>query len=444
MPSLNGSGNEPDFRRFVGPVSVIVGAAGCGQLLAVGAAPLVARLYQPEDFGHFAIFTAAVALVYPLASFRYEWGLLSAPDDDTARDLLGLAAILIAVSLMVLMLLVVGTSRFIRQWSELGGAELTLFPLAVAIFSLNGTAMNWLTRERAFSELASVRLATPLGMSAIQLGLGWFHPGPTALICGFVGGYLLGIAAGSRTFYHALARSIRRLTARGLRRVASEYRAFAIISAPASVLNVLGSQLPNLAFPALYGDAITGQYLLARRVLLQPRDLICQAVNQAFYRDAGLLFTQDPDRLWMMFVRLTAALLLATTPSVILIWYGPEIFSLLFGPPWAEAGRYAGVMVLANSLGMATQGTTILAVVRLNHWMGAWEAARLALVGSALLAAHWMALSPFQSIIALSVAFGVGEAALIGLNGLVLVRARRRACAATQLRGRVAPVEGAR
>jgi O-antigen/teichoic acid export membrane protein len=418
---------EQQSRWFAGNVLLLAGASGLGQLLAFLAAPLITRLYAPEALGQFAFFNAAIGIVYPIASLRYEWAILVAPDEDTALDLLALAtSLLIAASLVLFGILIFGISTPIAAWTGMGVSELVLFPLSLATFSFNGIATIWLTRVRAFSEIAAIRLTTPLAVIVAQVALGSLGFGILGLIIGSSFGYLLALFIRASTFHQALARGVRQLRLTRLRRVAAEYRIFAMISAPSNLINGLGAQLPNLAFPWLYGVAVTGQYSLARRILVQSGDLVSRAVNQVYVSESARLFADNPGRLLGMFTRLALVILLILMPSVILIWYGPAIFSLLFGPAWSQAGSFAAVLVLANCLENIAHGTSGLITFGLNRWMGAWEITRLTLVASAFFAAWQMKLTPIGCAIALSAATFAASAVLFGLNGAALLRADRR------------------
>jgi hypothetical protein len=112
---------------------------------------------------------------------------------------------------------------------------------------------------------------------------------------------------------------------------------------------------------------------------------------------------------------------------LVLAWFGAEIFIFVFGAGWGQAGRFAGVIVVGSFLGLAAQGTTSLHVYRLNHWMCAWELAQLALVAGALGAAWRMMLSPMACVVAITAAFAIANAILLGLNTVAVRRVALRA-----------------
>jgi len=410
--------------RIARDILMVAGAAGFAQLLAFAAAPAMTRLFAPDDFGRFALFGAGVTIIYPLVTLRYEWALPLPEDEQSALDLFGLCIALAAGFTALLAALVWFIGPLLSGWIGLRMAEVWLLPLAVGTFSLNGIATNWLGRQRAFGTLARVRFASAAGMVAAQLFLGWLlSGGPIGLMLGFVAGQVAGMLTAAGFLGSALARSLERLSVTRLRRIAGEYRSFAAITAPSNVINALGSQLPNLAFPALYGAGVAGQYALAQRVLAQPTVLVGNACNQVFWGNAPRLLADDPMRLRSLFLGLGGALFVAMLPTFALIWLGADMFAFVFGAAWHQAGVFAGLLVVSSAFQLAAQGTTSLHVYRLNHWMGGWEILQLALVAGALAAAAGAHLSPTGCVAALSLALVASNAALFALNAVALRRA---------------------
>mgnify|MGYP001390699501 CR=1 FL=1 len=414
------------FRNAARNILVIAGAAGTAQLIAFAAAPLLTRLYAPEAFGRFAVFAAAATILYPLATLRYEWAIVLPAEEDAASKVLALCLVLLAgfsVLIAAAASLASMLAPWLVNWSGVSWVDLLLLPLAIAAFSLNGIATSWLMRERAFGQIAQIRFVTTTSVIATQLILGLLVGGSTSLIIGFAAGYLLGVAVQTPRLRLPLSRSLSHLQLGALRPVARDYRRFATITAPSNAINAVGSQLPSLAFPALYGFTASGQFSLAQRVLSQPTTLVGQAVNQVFWSDAARLVREEPASLYPLFIRLNVILFALMAPAFLLVWIGPDLFSVVFGPPWREAGRFAGIFIFASFFGLAAQGTTALHVYGLNHWMGAWEMLQLALVSIALVAAAAMELGPLGCVGALSVALVLANVTLLALNSVAVRRA---------------------
>ena len=423
-PSRKGRGRDRRtlFLRVAGDILRISGAVGLAQVLVFAMGPLITRQYSPEAFGHFAFFGAMVTILVPLASLRYEWALPLPAEDSSALDLLALCVVVVAAFSLAVAALALLLWPIVVAWTNIGATEMMLLPLAVFAVGLHAVVTGWLVRHRAFSQLARIRFITMVGAAAGQIAIGMIAAGPTSLILGFVGGYTIGLTLAVYQCRRALLASAARLQPRRMRRVAAEYRAFAIITAPSGVVNAVGSQLPSMILPSLYGLAITGQYSLAQRALGQPTVFVGQAVNQVLWSNAARLVADEPASLWPLFLRLNILLAAVMAPGFVLIWFGPEIFGFVFGAAWRQAGGFAGVLIVASFLGLIAQGTTSLHVYRLNHWMCAWEFVYLVLVIAALAAGAQLSLSPMTCIVALTAALVTAHALLLGLN----VRAIRR------------------
>ena len=57
------------------------------QLIPIAIAPILTRLYSPEEFGLLAIFISLAAIFSPIASLRYELSILLPKSNSDAKDL---------------------------------------------------------------------------------------------------------------------------------------------------------------------------------------------------------------------------------------------------------------------------------------------------------------------------------------------------------------------
>jgi len=86
---------------FARGVSVLVGGTAAAQLLTVLAAPLLTRLYSPEDFGLLAVYGSLLALIGVMSSLRYELAIPLPEDDGEAANLAVLSLILVGISALL-------------------------------------------------------------------------------------------------------------------------------------------------------------------------------------------------------------------------------------------------------------------------------------------------------------------------------------------------------
>ncbi|WP_111411791.1 lipopolysaccharide biosynthesis protein [Billgrantia lactosivorans] len=323
---------------FARGVSVLVGGTAGAQLLTIAAAPLLTRLYAPEDFGLLAVYGGLLALFTVVASGRYQLAIPLPETEREAAEVLALSLAVVGLTTLVALLLVVLGGRTLV--AALGVPSLSpwlwLLPLGVAFAGGYQAVSHWSVRTRAFTALASTRIKQSLALLAIQ-----FIASPLG-----GGGLLLGHAAGQGAGTLTLARPAlravaeHRVTVAGVWAAARRYRKFPLYSSWSGLFNTLGKQLPPLLFAALFSPVAAGLYALAHRVLAMPMTLIGEAVGKVFFSSAAEAHRRG--ELGPLVARVHAILAhIAMPPAIVLMAIGPDLFALVFGERWREAGEFA-------------------------------------------------------------------------------------------------------
>jgi lipopolysaccharide exporter len=122
------------------------------------------------------------------------------------------------------------------------------------------------------------------------------------------------------------------------------YRKFPLVDSWSSFINNLSWQLPSLMLLYFFSATVVGYYSLSNRIIVLPMTLIGSAIGQVFYQRTAEL-RSDPEKLSksveLVLHRLAA---IGLFPAVVLGIAGPELFSIVFGSDWYEAGRYAQIL----------------------------------------------------------------------------------------------------
>ena len=87
----------PRSSSFATDVLKLVTGTTFAQIIAVLASPLLTRLYGPEAFGFFALFTSITSIIGVVACMRYEMAIMLPKTDEEAANLLGLCLLCVAV-----------------------------------------------------------------------------------------------------------------------------------------------------------------------------------------------------------------------------------------------------------------------------------------------------------------------------------------------------------
>lgn len=91
---------------FARGVSVLAGGTAGAQILLLLAAPLLTRLYTPEDYGLLAVHGSLLAIIGVVASLRYELAIPLPEENQEAANVVVLCLLLLVVTSLLTAVLV--------------------------------------------------------------------------------------------------------------------------------------------------------------------------------------------------------------------------------------------------------------------------------------------------------------------------------------------------
>lgn len=324
--------------RFARSASVLAGGTVAGQAIVVAASLVLTRLYTPEDFGVWAIFSSVIAILSVIASLRYDLAIPLPETDEEATNVaaLGLFLILVvSVATAILAFLFGHSIATLLNTPELLG-YLWLVPVGLAVAGVYQVLNYWAIRVKAFSAIAQSRLVQAVGMVTIQIA--GFALGPFALLFGRVAGQGAGVFSLLRGALGNRRPRVGAVTSRRLLVAAKRYKDFPIYSSWAGLLNAGGAQVPPLFFAAIFGPAAAGAYMLAQRVINVPMTVVAKAVADAFLPNAVEAHRENRLKGEVQTVFRMLAVL-GFPPAAMLFALAPGLFALVFGEEWREAGQ---------------------------------------------------------------------------------------------------------
>jgi len=347
----------------------LAGCTALGAGLLIAAAPVLTRLFTPENFGMVAVYVSIVSIAVPVGCLRYDLAILLPENDDDAANLLVLSFLILLPVCGLLALLAWFWSKEIAVWlnTERLAPYLWLAPIGILGGGAYQALSSWALRKEEYGKIARTRLGQNAGMAVTQIGLGVFLSGnPAGLLIGdlvsrFGGVWLL--------FRHAWPwLKARKLSFRMMRASAKRYAKFPLYSAPASLLTAISTQIPTILLSRYFGPSIAGWYALTYRVLRTPTAFLGQAAAQSLFANAARL-SRDRERLQQLTERATIVLIAVGLPVfALVIQEGGELFSRAFGPGWREAGVYA--QILSPWLFVSFVSNPLSNLLTVREWQG--------------------------------------------------------------------------
>ena len=341
--------------------------------------PWLTRLYTPEQFGQYALFTALAANLAVVACARYDFALPLATGDAEARDLMALClrVLLAVIALSLLLAALLGAAGVLLHWGWL--------PLAVAAAGAVQWLTMWSTRAERFAALSASRVTQHGGGALAQVAGGVAQAGAAGLVAGPILASLAALAWLRSPAPPGGWRALWKVPGAARLAVARKHRDFPVFNLPHAFAGALSDTLTVALLVAWTGEAGAGFWGLAMRYLKAPASLVGSAVSQALYPQ---LANASPAAARAAVRRVMGVLALLALPLVlVLLLAGPALFAFAFGERWREAGELA--RALAPYIGVHFVASP-LAVVTMAWGAQAW-ALRLALVGLGLFLAALLA-----------------------------------------------------
>lgn len=332
---------------FRGDVLRLASGTGIAQAISILAAPVITRLYSPQAFGVAATFISITALLGVIACLRYELSIVLPKDDHDAANL-------VAVSMLASLLLSAISSVGIWIGGESlsrimpipeVGAFLWLVPISVALSGANLSLNYWNSRTHNYFRLSVAKVLGSVCTTSTQVGLGATgYASGGSMIAANLGGQTVAMAWLSSWVLKADGRFfLNSVSWRSIGRCAIRYGKFPLLSTWSGVLNTASWQIPVLMLGYFFSPVVVGYYALGFRLLQIPMNLMGGAVSQVFLQRAGEMRTSDgfAPLVEGMFRRL---LTVGMFPMLTLCFAGRDIYLVVFGDMWAEAGTYVQLL----------------------------------------------------------------------------------------------------
>lgn len=313
------------------------------QVILLFTSPILTRIFSPENFGVFVIYQSILSILLVIASMRYELSIMLPKKDSDSLSLFFLSFFIVLIlSLFLLMSLII-----ILLIIEINNLE-AFFYLVPGLFlaGFYQILVNWNNRKSNFKIIAFANLVQTFFISFFQIIfglLGFFSQG---LIIGSLMGFLFSIFIFIRKKLFLLSNIIKKIKFNSIVQNGKDFREFPLFSLPGALINSISLQAPVFWVSTFFGQATTGFYGLALRVVYLPIVLLSAPVFQVTYKKISDLDNERPEEIRSYVFNKILALFLFTIPFPILfIFFSEEIFSFIFGYEWIKAGEYSKYLV---------------------------------------------------------------------------------------------------
>lgn len=333
--------------KFVHNTSTMLAGNIVAQAVAFLSAPIITRLYAPEDLGIMTYIWSLTGIISVGSCLCYQQAIILPSEEKKAVSLMKLS-LLLATGISILLLLIFYIfNDYIAKIIEIPGAKeyILLVPLGVFVYAFRESFTQLHSRFKNFRLIAfsqtSISIITAL-VKIIPAALS----GATAfwLIIGNIAGPLTAAFLLLYFYGRYIFEKKSTDTSNTLLVISREYKKFPQYSLPNVLLNSFSQNLPVILFAFFFSPQVVGFYGLARTILQKPVSLIASSLNSVFLQKIVELKKKESELKASLRTTTLALALLGIVPFSFIFFYGEKIFILFFGYKWATAGVYAQVL----------------------------------------------------------------------------------------------------
>jgi O-antigen/teichoic acid export membrane protein len=332
---------------FAHDVLKLVSGTTIAQAMVILASPLLTRLYAPESWGLLALFTSIASIFGVVACMRYELSIMLPEKDEEAANLLGVSLMFAVVVALLTVPVIWWGKGLILRWLNAPTLEpyLWLVPFMVFVHGVFLALTYWNSRTRRFSRLSIARITNSLTTETGKLGVGYVGYATAGVM---IGAKVAGEAVATAVLSGQIWRDDRKIFIkfinwRSMQKGILRHRKFPLITTWSAFMNTVSSYIAPLMLAAFFSSTIVGFFTLGQRILTLPMALIGGSIAQVFFQRAaegkhtGALSA-------VVGTTFTKLMTLGMFPILIVMVAGKDIFFVVFGSQWSEAGVYAQIL----------------------------------------------------------------------------------------------------
>lgn len=334
---------------FRNAVTLISGTT-ISQVIPLIFAPILARIYPPENYGTLGVIMAITTLLGIIATFQYSSAIVLADTDKEAHNILYSCLIFsLGISLITLLVLLLLNHQVANLLGAPDTAKWLLFtPLSVLFVGVNASLSAFTNRSKQYKLLATNRVVTALLTAVVSLATGLAIKGETGLVAGYIAGQCMGTIFLSFSLrkklsdiYHSGDLSIAESKA-----VLKKYNSFPKYVLFSEFINNFTNYIPVFLLSWLSGAATVGLYNMSTRMLGIPILTVSSAIGEVFRQKAAREYNETGSCKPTFLKTFKVLSLMSVIPFIVLIFWGGDIFGFIFGERWRQAGVFAQILGL--------------------------------------------------------------------------------------------------
>jgi lipopolysaccharide exporter len=387
-------------------VSVLITGTVVAQLLSILLRPVLTRLFSPESFGIFSVYSSLVGIIMILSSLKYDDAIVLPKSDKESTNVLGLALIInLIINIFIFLLVVLFGKRiiaFLGLPSNFPVAMLYIIPLGVFLFSSYQSLNSWLIRKKKYISVSLNKLVRRSSEGVFQICFALLK-----VFNGLIYSDVIGQAANVTTAAVQSGKyglNLKLVSKTKLKYVFRKYSEFPKFNLLPSLMSSSSYLLPPIFINKYYSSDTAGYFDLSKLLLSIPLALIAASVSNVLLQKVSEKFNKKESFLAELKPVLYIVLVISFFEIVAILLFGEDLFRIVFGDRWIDSGRISRILVWSFAFNfVASSFTSMFIAMRRIKTFSYWQAFYFISILSLLLFKHL----PFNDFLKIYVAIEV-------------------------------------
>ena len=332
--------------EFLKNVATLASGTTLAQGISVLSAPILYRIYEKVDYGTLGLYMAFTGIIGVFSTMQYAQAILLEKQDEDAKQVIWLCRFInLGITCILAIIVLIGKSWISQQLNNPEMAPwLLMAPFSVFFAGQNSILRVWANRKKKYKVLTLNVVLSSLIVPLFSISLGIAIEGPLGLFIGLLISQIIPPIVMLITLSRSDQLGLSILKPDKVHELAKKYKNFPKFSLPSEFLHRFSNQLPVLVLSAFVGPAIVGVYNLSIRMLGLPVNLITSSVAEVFKQRAVEEFHQKGNCRVLFKNTFKGLIAVSLIPFLGLIIWGPDIFSIVFGEKWRDAGVFGQIL----------------------------------------------------------------------------------------------------
>lgn len=331
------------MRNFWRKVFTVAAGTGIAQLILMSVFPILTRNLDKESLGLYFYGISAATIFIVVANFRFDIAIFS--EDNYLETIQLLKTSIVIAAIISFIFFVITYTLSMMHILPYDAVYWLLISIILFCLSINAPLSSIYIQKLQYSKLSIFKVLQAaiisIGLLAtIKIG----QNGKTLLAF-----HTLGMIISTIFFIVALPKfkkiSLFNFSYVEFKKNIVKYKKYPLLSMPAGLINSLSIQLPVILISYRFGAEKVAIYALMMRVMLAPISLIGKSILSVFKEGASSEYKTYNSCSHSYSRTFKSLFLISIIPFFIGLFFIKDIFILLFGKDWAEAGIVALIML---------------------------------------------------------------------------------------------------